>query len=205
VRSYLAALESFLESRKRPEGTFRYHELQGFLFAVTSSPEMIKSSDWLPMIFNDQEASYASLQEAQQVIGEIMALYNAINASAMSERATLPADCAFRQPVLANLDDDAPISQWSRGFSEGHQWLEEIWEPYLAEEMDEEFGVVLLTLTFFGSRQLASAYLAETRGTNLKGLAKQLMKVFPDAVAEYAWLGRTIDRVRREHGADSPR
>ena len=45
------ALRAFLEHPSRPAGTLTYHELQGFLFTVGSAPEMVPSSDWLPIIF----------------------------------------------------------------------------------------------------------------------------------------------------------
>ena len=51
-----------------------------------------------------------------------------------------PADCEFRDDVLANLDKDAPIAQWSRGFMQGHQWLEESWDTYVPDALDDEFA-----------------------------------------------------------------
>ena len=35
------ALQAFLDHPSRPEGTFRYHELQGFLFTIVSAPELV--------------------------------------------------------------------------------------------------------------------------------------------------------------------
>jgi uncharacterized protein YecA (UPF0149 family) len=46
-------LTKFLESPERPEGTLRFHELQGLLFAIASSPETVLPSEWLPLIGND--------------------------------------------------------------------------------------------------------------------------------------------------------
>jgi hypothetical protein len=58
-------------------------------------------------------------------VGELMALYNSINEAVVEDRAALPADCVFRTPTLANLEDRAPVAEWSRGILRGHQWLEE--------------------------------------------------------------------------------
>ena len=52
-------LVEFLESPERPDGTLRFHELQGFLFAIASSPQTIAPSEWLPMIGNDQSLDFA--------------------------------------------------------------------------------------------------------------------------------------------------
>src|SRR5580692_7343581 len=97
-------LRSFLEHPGRPPGTLRYHELQGFLFTIASAPELVRPSEWLPIVFDDHEAGYASLDEAESVLGELMALYNSINEAVGKDPAAPPADCAFRTPTLANLE-----------------------------------------------------------------------------------------------------
>ena len=195
-------LSAFLEDPARPVGTLRYHELQGFLFSIVCAPELIRPSEWMPLVFGDADAGYASLDEAKLAIGELMSLYNVVNASVNAETAALPSECAFRDDVLANLDDDAPVAQWSRGFMNGHQWLEELWDAYVPEALDDQFAATLLTLSFFASRNLAEAFRKESApDQSLEALATTLRGVFPGAVAEYAQLGRSIARVLAEHTA----
>lgn len=185
-------LEAFLADPRRPAGTLTFHELQGFLFAVASAPELVAPSEWMPQIFGDQGAPYETLEEAQNVIVELMGLYNVINATVTADLVALPSDCAFRPDALANLDDDAPVAQWSRGFLGGHQWLEESWDPFIPEELDDEYGGLLMTLSFFASRDLAEAYCAEARGPSLQETAEAIVGVFEAAMGEYAHLGRRV-------------
>ncbi len=187
-----STLQAFLADPARPAGTLRYHELQGFLFAVASAPEVVPLSDWLPIIFGDQEVDYASRDEAQEILGQIMVLYNSVKAAVLDAPTLLPADCPLWDDVLANFEDAAPIAQWSRGFLLGHQWLEELWAAYVPEALDEEFGATMMTLSFFSSRQLAEAFLAEATAParSLEALAETMRRVFPDAVIQYAHLGR---------------
>ena len=117
-------LKPFLDDPDRPAGTLRYHELQGFFFTVASAPELVPPSEWLPIIFGETDAGYASLDQAHEILGQIMALYNTINAAVLDPPTLLPKDCPLRDAVLANFEDDAPMAQWSRGFLRGHQWLE---------------------------------------------------------------------------------
>ena len=198
-------LQAFLEHPARPAGTLGYHELQGFLFTVASAPELIPPSEWLPIIFGEQEADYASRGEAQEILDQIMVLYNTINAAVLDPPTLLPADCQLRDDVLANFEDDAPIAQWSRGFLRGHQWLEELWDTYLPEELDEEFHATFMTLGFFSSRPLAEAVLTEpaTDQPSLEATAEAMRQVFPAAVAQYAHMGRSISRVLAEHDRGS--
>jgi uncharacterized protein len=196
-----------LEQPSRPTGTLTYHELQGFLFAVVSAPELIQPSEWLPIIFNEQEAGYATLEEANAILHQIMALYNEINASVLEERAGLPDDCDVRPRALDNLDRSAPLAHWSRGFMAGHQWLEALWEVELPEDLDQEVGVVLMTLTFFASRDLAEAFQAEgtLRTPSLEATAESLLRVFPEALAGYAHWGRSVLGSAAETAAEAPR
>ncbi len=150
---HAAALKAFLTHPNRPPGTLPYHEVQGFLFTMAAAPELVPPSEGMPIIFGEQDAGYASVKEARAVIGALIALYDALSAEAASRQATLPADCTFRDEALANLEDDAPMAQWSRGFLRGHQWLEESWDACLPEELDEEMGATLLVLSFFSSKR----------------------------------------------------
>ena len=64
------ALRAFLEHPSRPAGTLTYHELQGFLFTIVSAPELIPASEWLPIIFAGEDIDYASVEQAEAMIGQ---------------------------------------------------------------------------------------------------------------------------------------
>lgn len=104
------ALRVFLADSARPTDTLTYHELQGFLFTVASAPELIRPSEWLPLVFNEHEAGYTTIEEANTILGQIMMLYNDINAAILEERVGRPRDCQPRRRVLDNLEDSAPLA-----------------------------------------------------------------------------------------------
>lgn len=81
-------LRSFLDQPARPAGTLRYHELQGFLFTIASAPELVRPSEWTPIVFGDHEAGYGP-DEAEAGVGELMALYSSINEAVVEDRAAL--------------------------------------------------------------------------------------------------------------------
>ena len=201
----LSTLQAFLDHPSRPAGTLRYHELQGFLFTVVSAPELIPLSEWMPIIFAGEEVDYANVEQAKAMIGQVMALYNTINAAVLDPPTLLPADCPLRDDVLANFDDEAPIAQWSRGFLRGHQWLEDLWEETLPEEFLEELDATLTALSFFSSREMAEGFHAEAaRGEqSLEAMADAIHRVLPAAVAQYAHMGRSIAKVLAGHDAEA--
>ena len=199
-------LEKFLESPERPEGTLKFHELQGFLFAIACSPETIAPSEWLPIIGNDEDLKFGDQNEAQEILGLIMTLYNETNTGVLERSNSMPAGCAFHEDISENFEDSSSISQWSRGFAAGHDWLAEVWEEYLFDELDEECGATLMVLSFFGSKQLANAYFndmkprkRDRRDESFDDFAMTMRRMFPDALASYAHIGRSIFEAVLEH------
>ncbi|MHB8730141.1 MAG: SEC-C metal-binding domain-containing protein, partial [Sulfuricaulis sp.] len=124
----------------------------------------------------------------------IMALYNHANSGVLEGNPALPPGCTARAEPMSNLEPDAPLSQWARGFGGGHDWLENVWDEYAPEELDEALGVDVLVLSFFASRNLAEAYRKEIKSRNisLEELAGELLKALPDAMQNYARIGRTL-------------
>ncbi|KAF0191220.1 MAG: yecAH [Gammaproteobacteria bacterium] len=187
-------LAAFLAAPGRPEGTMRYCELAGFLYAVACSPDMVRPSEWLPLIFDEQQGGYATLEEAQEILPLIMTLYNHVNAGVLERAPALPPGCAARAEAMENLDTEAALSQWARGFSGGHDWLAEVWDEYAPEEIDEALGASLLVLSFFASRDLAEAYRDEVNAheVSLEELAGEMLEALPEAMTSYAHMGRAL-------------
>jgi uncharacterized protein len=90
---------------------------------------------------------------------------------------------------------------WARGFVHGHQWLEEDWDPYVPDELDQDFGMAIMTLSFFATPTLARAFVKELGRTDLSEAATLFRRAFPSAMAEYARLGRSISTVLTNRAA----
>lgn len=194
-------LEEFFAGTALSNGAMSYHEFRGFLFAIVAVPEMILPSEWLPFVFGEQEPKFDTTEQAKRIVGSIMVLYNEISTEISEGRVRLPEDCRFRDDVLSNLSDDAPVSQWSRGFIRGHTWLSESWDEHVPDDLEDQFGTMIMALSFFASRRLAERCLTEcTKGdVSLVDLAETMRTVFPGAMADYAGLGRSIHRALMNH------
>ena len=178
---------------------------RGFLFAVATSPELIQPFEWLPEIFDGGEAGYADLHEAQFVLGEIMRIYNEVNAAVLEGDDVLPADCEMQTPAHANLEAEAPISQWCRGFVAGWQWLEETWDAYVPDQHSDEFASLLMVLSFFSSPTFAQALRDEMEAPkkSLEELSTTMGGMLPEAAAEFARLGSLMRVVVAEAEAEA--
>jgi uncharacterized protein len=194
-------LTRFLSSPQRPKDTLTYPQLAGFLFGLGNGPELIQPSEWIPLVFNDQDAEYETQAEAEQVLQAMMALYNDCVRERSRGNVSLPFGCEMRLQPMDNLQFDAPMSQWAQGFGMGYDYLSEVWDAYTPDECDEEIGALLMVLTFFSSPTLAEAYYQEgNKKSTLAQLAKSVVEIFPDAMREYAHLGRSIYHARLETG-----
>lgn len=187
-------LRRFLAAPERPAGTFSYPELCGFLFAICCSPEMVPPSDWLPLIFDDKDAGYRDMEEAQKILATIMGLYNHVNRGVRDKQPALPPQCEARRATPANLEPEAPLSLWARGFGMGHDYLSEVWDAHTPDALDEDLGACMMVLTFFASRELAEAYRQEMKATDktLEEFAAHMLEMFPEALLQYALIGRSI-------------
>jgi len=204
----VSTLRSFLDDPLRPGGTLGFHELQGYLFTIASSPETIRPSEWLPIISNDEDLGFENEIEAQRIFSLIMALYNQINSSVLERSDAMPPGCEFQPDIDANFDEESSVSQWSRGFVLGHDWLSEVWDECVPESLDEECGATVMALSFFSSRRLAEAFYAEmdptkrtAPGKSFEQFAETIRKLFPAALSSYSHLGRTIFEVLMQNAA----
>jgi uncharacterized protein len=205
-------LRAFLEHPDRPEGTLTFDQLRGFFFAVVNAPELVMPSDWIPAIFGDGRQTFADVEQADTIYRALKDEYNAVNEFSrmvvQTEDGALPPDTALLDDPMANLADDAPIHAWCQGFREGHRWLIESWNAFLAEddedepsetaEMSKELGALLMVLCFFSSRQIAEAFCNETRAKDMARLAETMHGAFPLAIRDYVRLGRTMQLVSSE-------
>jgi yecA family protein len=163
---------------------------------------MVQPSDWLPIISNDEDIGFNDQSEAERILILIMALYNQVNSAVLDRSDGMPPGCEFQTDIDANFEEELAISQWSRGFMLGHDWLADIWDECVPEPLDEECGSSTMVLSFFGSRQLAEAYYAELStprhrrpGKSFTEYAEAVRELFPAALSSYAHLGRTMSEV----------
>lgn len=200
-------LQLFLSAAERSAETMRYPEAAGFLFVVATAPEMINPSEWLPVIVDPDEFDSSAMDSAQEAIGALMALYNELNRQVQEGDVSLPPGCSFVDEVLDNFEEGASMNQWCRGFMVGQQWIGEMWDEYLPDELDEELGAQLLMLSFFADRKMAESVVAESEEPDrpLGEMAAAMCAYFSQAMSGLARLGHSIQSVLREQAQQPAR
>lgn len=192
----LQQLVEFLTAPERPDSTFTLDELRGFLYAVACAPEPIISSDWLTAIFEGADVEFSDSGETGQIAGIVMALYDQINEQILGGDFQLAWE--VRQPLLDNLEADAPLHQWSQGFLAGHEWLAELWNEYMPAELADEVDGMLVGPIFFSSRAAAEALFKESERESFEELADKVLGLMQEAMPAYARIGRGLGALAAE-------
>jgi yecA family protein len=200
-------LKAHLSSGTRGADALNFEQLLGFLYAVSSAPDVVDASEWLRFVFVDGPGS-ESAQDAERVVIEAMDLYHSINCQVYQCKVELPQECAPRSDALDNLDPECGLSRWCQGFSVGHDWLEEAWEASVSEEVDEDLdwqlGGCMAVLCFFASPEMARALHAEFRtdASSLKERAQTMLELLPEALNVYADIGRCLATGEMDHAIE---
>jgi uncharacterized protein len=207
-----AELADFLRRGDQPEGTLTYHELEGFLFAIASAPQMVMPSEWLPPVFGEQGAPSADdAAEAEWAFQGLMGVYNRINAEVLEGRVGLPAGLEVASEPVANVGPDSPLGQWSAGFAMGQDFLEEVWNAVLPDEeegseVELHLSACWMTLTFFSRHDYALAVVAELEGAegDVADWAASCLDDFEGCMADMARIGRTLQAAAPEPPGSAP-
>ena len=148
-----------------------------------TAPELIPPSEWMHLIFDDEDPSFANEREASDVFSALVDLFNAgiLNGT----DALLPTH-AFREDPVANLDEDAPLSHWAQGFIRGYWWLEDVWSPFWEQVGDELGDYWLFVLTFFASRGTAEEMLEDVEDPiPLEEAAAHIVTALPEVATDF--------------------
>jgi uncharacterized protein len=136
----LEALDAFLLSDRAPDDGMGLSDLDGFLTGIVVGPELIMPSEWMPVIWDDEEPDFADLNEAQTILGTIMGRYNEIITDLSSEPSLL-------HPIYWETKDDLVIvSDWAAGFLDAVNLRVNAWEPLFRHRRAKSLIVPLVAL-----------------------------------------------------------
>ncbi|MCU0971992.1 MAG: UPF0149 family protein [Gammaproteobacteria bacterium] len=190
----IVELHDFLASRQAPGKGMDLGILDGFLTAVLLNPDPILPSQWLPWVWDIQDAqeapAFSDLLQARRITDLIIGHYDTVARSL---------DEDWYEPLFYGLEaeeEDAVLDaeSWAIGFMLGvRAFVDPWWRPLIEQESDLLEPMVLLG-TEEGLR-----VLAESGDRNAAIL--ELFDVVPDAVAalyeHFAPMREQADRERR--------
>ncbi|NJM92146.1 MAG: UPF0149 family protein [Rhodospirillaceae bacterium] len=157
VKAALAeALTAFLAG---PRSTrLSVHAIDGYLTAIAIGPELVMPSEWLALLWDEEEPVFADANEAQTILSAIMARYNEI----LLEVDRSPRD--FRPLFLPADPNQRPsmalAAQWATGFWKGMALRSDAWRALIA---DRDARDLLAPIVYLAEDDKGQRLLKETR------------------------------------------
>ena len=103
-------LHEFLISDHVPDDCMLLSELDGFLTGIVVGPELIMPGEWMPVIWQGGEPEFEDEEQAERILGIVMARYNEIIL-------TLDDEPGAFDPILYEAPDGRLLAaDWAEGF-----------------------------------------------------------------------------------------
>lgn len=185
--------EALVADENTDEGLLDISELDGFLTAIISGPEVLTPSQWLPVLWGEYEPQWSSPEEAEEKISLVLRHMNGIVNTLMDAPEEF-------EPIVLEVEEDegtvTSVEEWCLGYMKGVSLAFNAWQQGGEEVMDLLFPIMVFT-TDEGRSNLAKLEPAEL---------ETLKRSLPNSVRKLHafWLQR------REHGGmpfsrDEPR
>jgi len=138
----LDALDAFLLSDGAPENSMGLSDLDGFLTGVIVGPELLMPSGWMPALWGGGEPDFKNVEEAEAILGTIIARYNEIVSD-------LDAGIdAFRPIFWEGPSGELIVTDWAAGFIDAIKLRPKRWEPLIQHP---DARVLLMPLLVLGA------------------------------------------------------
>ncbi|MBT7770424.1 MAG: UPF0149 family protein [Rhodospirillales bacterium] len=167
----LQRLDDFLMSEAVSDNAMLLSELDGFLAGLIVCPDMIMPSEWMPVIWADEEPVFDDIEQAQTVSNLILEHYNNIIRQLDKRRHSPVFDIDTR-------NDDVMWETWINGFGQAMQLRPEAWRSW-AESENIAIGNALFVLGRL--KQLATLAPQDIKPLDIDDDLKTLA---PDLIAE---------------------
>lgn len=138
----LEALDAFLMSDDSPEESMMLSDLDGFLTGIIVGPELILPSEWMPRIWGGEEPVFASIDQANLILGTILGRYGEIIEHLDAGPDSF--DPIFEQAAEGNLI----VTDWAAGFIDAAMLRPTAWEALI---QDDEMAAVFWPLLLLGA------------------------------------------------------
>lgn len=137
-------LDAFLMSEEMPEEGMDISTLDGFLAAIVLNPGLIMPSQWLPWVWDMENAEeapeFATMEQANRIMDFIMRHYNMVQTSVNE---------GWFDPLLfeiaqADGSEFLDAEGWCAGFMLGVSMFLDPWRPVFEQHMEMIAPMVLL-------------------------------------------------------------
>lgn len=193
---HLQELDDSLTRLDGPEGeTMMLSELDGFLAGLVVCPELVKPSEWLPMVFGRDDEDVAAFENDSTMQDAIRLVFKHRDGIAI---ALAHGDGRYGPifDVDTRNDDDVLWEFWMAGFQRAMALRPEAWTAIADDKDDEDASFAMA-----GMITLAAMADPDMDTTEIAAEAEELTAAAPDLIAEFV---ETLNGWRMRNTTDRP-
>lgn len=191
----LTYLSDFLNSPDRPAYTMNIMQLDGYLRAVAGGPGEARMTDWVKLIFADEQANFTDAEQEVDINNRLICLYNQHQKAVALNICALPFNCEYADNRALRIDAE----QWARGFLQGYIFWQEIWGQILDETHTDSKVAVILPKTIYDEIDdilatvscVADAEMAAHNGSSEEDINLMFNRL-PETIVNYGQLGQML-------------
>ncbi len=120
-------LSQLLELAEDREEVLTLTGLEGFLFGIAITPDVIMLSEWMPEIFCGEMPEFEDIEQGEVLIKNLLNAYNAYNDAFNKEKLNFPFDVKNIKDEDINDDLLNEMADWSYGLLVALRLRPEIW------------------------------------------------------------------------------
>lgn len=184
----LRILSEFLDSPSRPADTMTLYELRGFLWGLASAPTDIDENEWLPFIFDGEDANFSDEQEEESIATLLAGLWDEQFTRIEEDDSELT---NTEYQWSADPEKRWPLAAWCNGLLKAHYWQEDEWKTLLAETepVETEDGIFDINEDIENTLDVASLF-ADTEGAieEAEEGSEELLATLPEIAEQLPWI-----------------
>lgn len=137
-------LKELLALSPVPEQTFSFNELMGYLFGLVITPDSIPASEWMPVIFGEDETGISAEDQARSMSTVLGQIYSTFQARHQAGTLQFP-----YQLETLEKEELEEVLEWVSGFEEALAMRPDFWEPdfdstLTAKQQEELFFSIMV-------------------------------------------------------------
>lgn len=181
-------------------GLAPYEWLEGYLFAIVTSPKIVPLDEYLPPIFDIDKMSDLpsdfSKNQINDILQAVIGIQNFLVQASNLGKPHLPAAYKrLKDPESIFMGEVHPLSLWCVGFGRGFSMVAGDWKNQLLENstLDEKFGAAVMVLTALADKEMALiSYENSAKETTFEKFLSFIYKMLPQAMKTFSIISRSV-------------
>jgi uncharacterized protein len=179
--SELDDLDQFLGSESCSEDAMNVSSLHGYLTALAVGPGPVPPSEWLPLVWGQEEPIFDSQEEGQRIFTLLMRMFNSV-AQELEHGLGEFAPLLYEDDLDRDEEPYMAARDWCLGFGLGVALRADDWRRLFD---DQEAAVLLAPIVAFSSEDAMAEILGEVKGEVDRDLLVSMLPISAVALYEY--------------------